>query len=98
MAHDHHHGESASEYYVEQLFTILVCGALGLVAVEMYRTNMLRFVLAPQFHVPVLIGGIAILVLVAVRAVAVWREAGAEHTHEHDHSHDHHGHEHSHEH
>lgn len=96
MAHEHHHGESSSEYYVEQLFTILVVGALGIVAIQMYRTEMLRFVLAEQFHIPVLIGGIAILLLVALRAVAIWRESGkqAVHDHHHDHSHDDHGHSH----
>ena len=29
MAHDHHHHESANAYYVEQLFNIALCGALG---------------------------------------------------------------------
>jgi hypothetical protein len=42
----------------------------------MYRNDMLRHILAPQFHAPVLVGSIAVLVLVALRAVAVWREAG----------------------
>lgn len=104
MAHDHSH-EHGSEYFVEQLFTILVCGALGLVAVRLYMTNKLGIVLAPPFHLPVLIGGIAILVLVALRAIAVWRESGQEfhdhahHDHGHDHHHDHgHGHDHHHDH
>ena len=34
----------------------------------MYRTDRLEYILAPQFHLPVLIGGIGVLVLV-VRAV-----------------------------
>ena len=42
----------------------------------MYRNDMLVYLLAPQFHKPVLIGSLAVLGLVALRAVAVWREAG----------------------
>jgi hypothetical protein len=102
MAHDHHHhGESLRDYFTEQLLTILVCGLFGFVAVQLYRTGMLEYVLAPQFRFWVYIGGIALLVLVAIRAFAVWREAGEiqsrahDHDHNHDHHHDHH-HDHSH--
>jgi uncharacterized membrane protein YcgQ (UPF0703/DUF1980 family) len=76
MARAHHHpGESTQAYFTEQLLTILVCGLFGFAAVQMYRTGMLGF-LAPDFQAPVLYGGIALLVLVVVRAVAVWHEAG----------------------
>jgi uncharacterized membrane protein YcgQ (UPF0703/DUF1980 family) len=98
MAHaHHHHGESLRDYFVEQLLTIFVVGLFGAVAVLMYTSGRLTYVLAPQFHLPVLIGGIAVLTLVVVRAVSVWREAGAAHTHSHDH-HPHPHHDHSHEH
>lgn len=111
MAHDHHHhhGESARDYFVEQLLTIFVVGALGAVGILMYRDGKLSYILAAPFHLPVLIGGIAVLVLVAVRAVAVWQEAGQAHAHaphvhgpdcnhDHDHKHGHpvHLHEHDH--
>jgi hypothetical protein len=96
-AHHHHHGESLRDYFTEQLVTILVCGLFGFVAVQLYLTDMLQYVLAKQFHVPVLVGGIAVLVLVVVRAVAVWREAGEVHGHGHDHHHGH-GHDHPHDH
>ena len=92
MAHDHHHhGESLRDYFVEQLLTIFVVGALGAVGILMYRDGKLNYILAAPFHLPVLIGGIAVLVLVAVRAVAVWQEAGQTHAH-HDHGHHHHEH------
>ncbi len=99
----HHHGESLRDYFTEQLLTILVCGLFGFAAVQMYRLNMLEF-LAPQFRAPVLYGGIALLLLVVVRAVAVWKEAGelqhlaAGHGHDHVHTEDchHHGHDHHH--
>lgn len=96
MAHaHHHHGESTRDYFTEQLLTILVVGLIGFVAVQLYRTNMLSIILAPPFHLPVFVGGIAVLVVVAVRAVAVWREAGEvnaalAHTHHHHHDHAHH--------
>jgi hypothetical protein len=101
VAHDHHHhGESLRDYVTEQLLTIFVVGALGFVAVQMYRGQMLGWILAKQFHLPVLIGGVAVLSIVALRAIAVWREAGemnahAHHDHKHvhgpdcDHAHDH---------
>jgi hypothetical protein len=107
MAHDHHHHGNA--YYLDQLCTIAACAALGGVAVMMYwltdanGKSKLEYILAPQFFKPVLIGGIALLVLSAIRAVALWQEAGRatahHHDHEHDHDHDHaHVHEHAHDH
>jgi hypothetical protein len=98
MAHDHHHhhGDSARDYFVEQLLTLFVVGAFGAVGILMYRDGKLSIILAPAFHLPVLIGGISVLVLVAVRAVAVWQEAGQ--THGHTHGHDHHDHDPAHQH
>ncbi len=76
MAHSHSGCQSPRDYFTEQLLTILVCGALAFVGIELYRSDRLRHILAPQFHLPVLIGSISVLVLVAVRAISVWREAG----------------------
>jgi hypothetical protein len=91
MAHaHHHHGESVSNYFTEQLLTILVCGLIGFAAIQMYRTDRLDF-LADQFRKPVLYGGIGVLVLVVLRSVAVWKEAGEMQAHlqacEQDHVH-----------
>jgi hypothetical protein len=106
--HHHHEGEAISAYFTEQLLTILVAGLFGFVAIQMYRGGMLNNLLAPQFHTWVLAGGIAIMCLVILRAVAIWNEAGllqahAGHVHIHDghlhvHSHDHHHHHHDHDH
>lgn len=92
MAHDHHHDHShAGTYYMDQLCTIASCGALGGVAVMLYATNKLSLILADQFFVPVLTGGVALLALVIIRAVTLWREAGRAVAHSHDdHHHDHH--------
>lgn len=76
MAHSHSGCQSPRDYFTEQLLTILVCGGLGFVAVQLYLNDMLKHILAPQFHLPVLIGGCAVFVLVAIRALSVWREAG----------------------
>jgi hypothetical protein len=91
--HDHHHGPA--EYFKEQLITIFVCGAFGLVGILMYQFEMLKYILAPDFRLPVLLGGIALLVLTAIRAVALWKEAGRQmaqqaHVHTHDNGHNHH--------
>ncbi len=98
-SHDHSHDHDHNSYYVEQLFTIAVCGALGGVAVSLYYTDKLRLMLHPKFHIWVLLGGIALLALVAVRAVALWFEVDeardaidAMHDHDHDHGHAHHHH------
>ncbi len=112
MAHDHHHSEDTSTYYLEQLCTIGVCGALGVVCVLLWSQGKLGRILNSKFFLPVLAGGIALLVLAAIRAVIVWLQTGPAaqaHTHEHgdcehDHAHDHggcshdHGHEHHHHH
>src|SRR6185312_10191049 len=98
MAHDHHHhhGESLRDYFIEQLLTIFVVGLFGAVAILMYTSNKLQVVIAPQFHIYVLVGGIAVLVLVAVRALTVWKEAGVTQEHHHDHGHGGHDHHHDH--
>jgi hypothetical protein len=58
--------------------------------------------LKPTFHWPVLAGGIALVVLAVIQAVAVWAyvgRSGHAHAHDHEHEHDHgHGHEHHHDH
>lgn len=76
MAHSSMGCQSPRDYFIEQLLTILVCGALGFVGVQLYLNDMLRHILAPQFHLPVLIGSGCVLLLVVVRAISVWREAG----------------------
>jgi uncharacterized repeat protein (TIGR03943 family) len=107
MAHDHNHGDR-NAYYLNQLFTIAVCGALGGVAVMLWWNGTLKLLLHPKFFLWVLLGGIALLMLVVLRAVAVWRSVDApaavpDHTHDHDHcdhehEHCHHDHDHDHEH
>lgn len=107
-AHAHAHGETDNTYFLDQVLTILACGAVGLVAILMYQSGMLGRILAPMFFKPVLVAGVAILLLAGVRAVAVWQMAGArkaeemdrpDNADEHDHSHGHavaHSHSHSH--
>lgn len=106
MAHAHEHPHD-NTYYLDQLCTIGVCAALGIVSILMYRESgpaaqrKLSYILAPQFFVPVLLGGIALLTLVVIRAITLWKDAGKaqSHEHHHDHSHDHahdHGHHHHH--
>jgi len=92
MAHDHSHDDPQA-YYVEQLCTIGICGALGGIAVTLYLRGLLWFVV-PKIQYWVVAGGIALLVLVAIRAVMVWLQAGrtpapADDVHDHDHTHDH---------
>src|SRR5439155_6670527 len=109
MAHAHEHPHD-STYYLDQLCTIAFCGAIGVVAVLMYAVRgpdgkaKLEYILAPEFFKWVFAGGIVLLVLVAIRAITLWQEAGRgpkhvheHHHHDHDHAHDH-GHDHAHDH
>lgn len=85
--HDHSHG--GSDYYLQQLLTVFICGAFGVSGVLMYTLGKLDFILAPAFHIWVLVGSGLLLAAVAFRMVALWRSAGA-------HAHDHHDHDHAH--
>lgn len=98
MAHTH---EGEEGYFIDQVFTIALCGALSACAIVLaLRPNGLFF-LAEQFHSFVLWGGIAVGVMVLIRAISLWELAGKtsqSHENHHDHEHDHHDHDHHHEH
>lgn len=75
MTHSHHHcGVSPRADFAGQMLNLVV-GVFGLVAVLMYRSEQLGYVLALPFHLPVLLGGSLVLALVGIRAVSVWHEA-----------------------
>jgi hypothetical protein len=109
-SHAHAHGEGQTTYFLDQLFTILAAGSVGVVAILMYQTGVLSRILVPMFFKPVLIGGVAILAMAVIRAIAVWQLAGARrqaeaeadaalHGHDHGHTHGHsHGLDHAHSH
>jgi len=108
MGHDHDHDHDGSTYYVEQLCTIGICGAIGGVTLMLYQKNLLGLLLVPGLHWMVVAGGISLLALVAIRALAVWFSVGkpaAVHNHDHSGGHEHehgpgcsHGHEQTHDH
>jgi hypothetical protein len=95
MGQTHSHSHPDRAYYLEQLCTIGACGALGVVAILMYRWQWLG-ILADPFHLPVLLGGIALLVVVAIRAAALWQAVAVQKAHEHHHHHHDHDHDHAH--
>lgn len=96
-AHTHDHAADAQSYFVEQLCTIGISGALGGVAIVMYQQSlgkaqtesMLGLVLKQSFHWMVLAAGIALVLCAAIKAVALWFEVGRRskgaHSHEHAH-------------
>jgi uncharacterized membrane protein YcgQ (UPF0703/DUF1980 family) len=110
--HDHDHGhnhgkEDANTYYLEQVFNIAGCGALAIIMLLHWYDGSLTKFLTPKYQPLVLTGCILLLVIVAIRAIAVWRsvaepQAVPLHQHEHyfdgelsmeEHEHDHdHGH------
>jgi len=111
MAEMHEHHDHALEernaYYMDQLFTIGVCGALGAVGLTLWYRQQLMF-LAPFLRPFILYCSVGLVVLVAIRAIAVWNSVaepentpvdGPDHNHEHLHhehgeccSHQHHDH------
>src|SRR6185437_17081212 len=103
-AHDHDHSHPDNDtYYLDQLCLIGICAAFAGICLALYFSDsvMLRRMLNVQFDPFVLFSGVALLALVVVRSVTLWREAGArarahEHAHTHDHPHHHHDHEHEH--
>src|SRR5919201_6387961 len=94
----HSHADDQSSYYLEQLCTIAISGLLGGVCVMLWYHGLLSLILNVKFHQPVLWGGIALLVLVVLRAVTLWVAVGrtpGHHHHDHEHD-DEHCHDHSH--
>ena len=73
----HGHGHGVSDYYLEQLLTVFVCGAMGLTAVLMYAFGRLDVILISALRPWVLAGGVALLVVTAIRAVSLWRSVSA---------------------
>lgn len=89
--HDHHHDHG--DEYLEQLFTIGICGAFGAVAVGLAvpaltssdpsSTSILKTILSPDFHAFVLVAGVVLLAMTLIRVIALWQESGAHAHHEH---------------
>lgn len=103
----HVHPDEHNPYYLDQLCSIAISGALGGVAIMMYRQGTLDVLLHTNFHPFVLYGGIVLVILAVLRAVSLWfavdppanEHAHADHDHDHDHEHDHdHGNDHDHDH
>ena len=59
MAHSHSHDNQTS-YYVEQIFTIAVCGAIAGVCITLYATGSIFNLLKPDQHLRVLFGGVGL--------------------------------------
>lgn len=88
-SHDHHHHDHGQgEYYLQQLLTVFICGAFGVAGILMYTLGKLQYILAPAFHIWVLVGSGLLLFMTAVRGVALWQSAGQGQSHDHHH-HDH---------
>src|SRR5262245_6072529 len=90
MAHSHAHSHNDSSYYTEQLCTIGISGLFGGVLVMLWMRrgpdSMLNLLLVDRFHPGILAAGIALLVLVAIRAVTLWLSVGqAAHVHDREH-------------
>src|SRR4051812_28509127 len=88
MAEAHHtHGDEPSSYYLDQLFMIGVCGAIAGVTIVLWQSNLLGKMLHPKFHIWVALGGISLLTIVVLRAIAVWQSVDASHDADHTHEH-----------
>ena len=64
MAHHHHHSAGdRNAYYLDQLFTIAVCGALGGVAIMLWYTGKLGLMLHPKFFLWVLLSSVPAMIM-----------------------------------
>jgi hypothetical protein len=94
--HGHDHGHDHGDENLENLFTIGVCGAFGVVAIAISALpalgirpgEMLRYVLVPQFFPYVFAAGVVLTLLTVIRAITLWKSASG-HTHDHHHDHNH---------
>jgi hypothetical protein len=110
MSHDHCHAHDTDTYYLDQLCMIGITGAFAGICLTLYffNTEMLSVLLQEQFHIYILLVGIALAFMVVVRAAVLWKAAGEksaslhhdEHQHDHEHHHENccHGHDHVHHH
>lgn len=89
--HHHHHHDGDDTYYLDQLCMVALSGAFGVICLSMWFLNpaMLNLMLAEQFHIYVLLSGIALCLVSLARAWVLWIEAGKVAAHDHDHSHEH---------
>jgi uncharacterized repeat protein (TIGR03943 family) len=106
--HHHDHGHEDDSYVVDQLCMVGLSGGFGAICLCLFlwKSSMLNLLLGPQFHLFVLLSGIALVFLALVRGASLWAQAGAhsaEHVHaegeccDHEHAdHDHHHHHHDH--
>src|SRR5689334_15443914 len=91
--HTHTHDHSHADEYLEQLLTVGICGAFGVVAILLGREavsanqGMLKLILAKPFWIWVLVGGVVLLLLSIIRGIALWKATG-HHQHDHDHNED----------
>jgi hypothetical protein len=106
----HQHGEDHESYYLDQLCMIALTGAFAGACIALYfgyqtwdgKYQILDLILASKFNAFLLWAGIALVALVVIRAISLWKAVGqpvSEPEHDHNHSHEHpHDHEHHHHH
>ncbi|MBI2804120.1 MAG: permease [Planctomycetes bacterium] len=99
--HDHHHHGEDDTYFIDQLCMVGLSGAFGAICLCLWfwQTQMLRNLLATQFHIYVLLSGIALTVVAFARGWVLWQQTRDpsfrkphEHSHSHEPGHDHHDH------
>jgi uncharacterized membrane protein YraQ (UPF0718 family) len=99
LSHDHDHSHDEPEtYFIDQLCMVGLSGAFGVICLCLWfwQTDMLKNLLAVQFHLYVLLSGIALVVIAFTRGWILWRQSrdpafvpGHDHDHAHEHGHEH---------
>lgn len=105
-AHSHDHDHGGDSYFIDQLCMVGLSGAFGVVCLCLWfwqpappKIPMLTLILGAQFHLYVLLSGIALTALALARGAILWRKSRDpeflkkhdhhHHDHEHNHGHDH---------
>ena len=104
MAHSHGDGGHEESYFTDQVLRVILCGLLGFVALRMYASGTLAYILTASFWPWVAFAGGAIALMTLIRAITLFGQAAearkatalreslpnAGHSHaEHSHSHSH---------
>src|SRR5262245_8709965 len=103
MSSNHAHHCPNDSYLLDQICITVVAGAFGVICLSLYfvQRSMLNLLLGQQFHMFILVNGIVLLLVAAIRAGMLWSMSGSKvidrvHTHHdvkesqsHSHSHCH---------
>jgi hypothetical protein len=92
QAHEHHHhhdhDHAEDPYYLDQMCLVALSAMFGAVCLSLWfwRVDILKAMLADQFHPYVLVSGGILCILALLRGISLWIQVGKEPVHGDDHT------------